>query len=138
MDLVINATDEMGWFVVSYLYCFFGWTLAMVANKTGTSGAGLAWIPVANFWLLIQIAGRSGVWLLVIFIPGLNLIALAALWHDVAGARGKNAAVAWLVLLAPMAVFFIYVHLGLAPIAATVSVLVATLALVQGYVAFGA
>lgn len=138
MDLVINAPEEMGWFVGSYLYCFFGWTLALIAQKTGTNGSWLAWFPVANFWLLIRIAGRSGVWLLALCVPVVNLVALAALWHDVAGARGKSPALAWLVLLAPLAVFFIFITLGLAPITATVSVLLATLALVQGYVAFGA
>jgi hypothetical protein len=137
MEVFDTSSAEFAWAVAAYLYIFFGWSLSIVARKTGTNGAGLAWIPLANFWLLIRISGRPGLWFIILLFPGLNLVALAILWNDVSGACGKNAALAWLVLLAPLVAFVSLAGLGQAPFAATGAVALGALALVHGYVAFG-
>jgi Family of unknown function (DUF5684) len=137
LELLTKASPEMGLFAGTYLYVFFGWTLSLIAQKTGTDGSWLAWFPVANFWLLIRISGRSSVWFVYLLIPLLNLIALGVLWRDVSGACGKATGVAWLIPTASLSVFFLLASIGQPPITATVTVLLATLTMVQGYVAFG-
>ena len=68
-------------FLAVYIYAAFA--LMTIANKTKTKNGWLAFIPIANVYLLTQIAGLSGWWTLIIFagiIPFLgNLAVLAAI-----------------------------------------------------------
>jgi len=62
------------------VYVYTSIALMTIANKTRTKNAWFAWIPIANFYLLTQIAGVSGLWtlaLLAMFIPVVGSLALA-------------------------------------------------------------
>lgn len=89
-------TSIFGWFafllVNSFLlYIYFSLTMMIIARKTGTPGAGLAWIPILNLYLICQIARRPGWWLILLLIPVVNLVVLAMLWMSIAEMRGKPA-----------------------------------------------
>ena len=66
-------------FLVLYIYCALA--LMGIAKKTRTPNSWLAWIPIANFYLITQMAKVSGLWtlfLLASFIPIAGGLALFA------------------------------------------------------------
>ena len=70
---------------VLVIYIYTSIALMTIANKTGTRNAWLAWIPIANFYLVTQIAGVSGLWtlaLLGVLIPlvGPLFVAGVGIW----------------------------------------------------------
>lgn len=77
-------------FVLFFFYIFFAVTLMVIAKRTRTPGAGMAWIPIANLFLMCRIARRPGWWALMCFVPILNLLFFAMLWMGIAEACGKS------------------------------------------------
>ena len=82
-------------FVALAVYAYLAITLMFIANKTKTSNSWLAWIPIANFYLMTQVAKVSGLWTLAIlmaFIPVVGGLAVAGvsiwLFWRVAERRG--------------------------------------------------
>jgi hypothetical protein len=73
------------------LYVYFAVTLMIIARKTNTPGAGLAWLPILNLYLMCKIGRRPAWWMLLCFVPLLNLVALAMLWMSIAEVGGKPA-----------------------------------------------
>ena len=60
-------------------YVYVSWALMVIAKKTKTKNAWLAWIPIANYYLITKIAKVSGLWtfaLLLSFIPVVGGIVL--------------------------------------------------------------
>jgi uncharacterized membrane protein YhaH (DUF805 family) len=58
--------------LVLAFYVYVSLAVMTIAKKTKTPNAWLAWIPIANYYLMTQIAGVSGLWtlaLLLTFIP---------------------------------------------------------------------
>jgi len=53
-------------FLLMYIYVAI--VLQMIAIKTDTSSSWLAWIPIANFYLMCKIANRAGWFFLIIFL----------------------------------------------------------------------
>lgn len=49
---------------VLYVYCAY--TLMTIAKKTKTKKPWLAWIPIANFYLIVKTAGLNGWWTLIL------------------------------------------------------------------------
>ncbi len=78
------------------LYIFFALAIKKIAEKTNTENSWLAFIPIANYYLLIKSAGLSG-WftflLLLSFIPLFGSIAVGIftiyVWWKIAEAVGK-------------------------------------------------
>ncbi len=97
MDIQTSAwSSALVWlgflFLVGFLlYVYFAVTLMIIARKTNTAGAGLAWIPILNLYLMCKIARRPAWWMLLCFVPLLNLFALAMLWMSIAEMTGKPA-----------------------------------------------
>lgn len=73
------------------LYVYFAVTLMIIARKTDTPGAGLAWIPILNLYLMCKIGRRPTWWMVLCFVPLVNLFALAMLWMSIAEVSGKPA-----------------------------------------------
>ncbi|MDD5584265.1 MAG: hypothetical protein PHV55_04330 [Candidatus Omnitrophica bacterium] len=87
-------------------YIFTSLCLQMIAKKTNNEPSWLAWIPIANLFLMCKIAGLSYWWLLIIlagFIPILGFFASLGfsgfLWYKIAIARGKPGWIGVLVLV---------------------------------------
>ena len=89
LDLMgLGALAAMGAAIVALAIIFFiavyiygALALMTIANKTRTKNAWLAWIPIANVYLIVQIAKQEW-WqifaLLLYFIPGIGGIAFLA------------------------------------------------------------
>lgn len=71
------------------IYVYFALSLHIIANKTGTEGCWMAWIPILNVYLLCKIADKPGWWLILLLIPFVNIIITIIVWCGIASARGK-------------------------------------------------
>lgn len=70
-------------------YIYVSLALQTIATKTNTANAWLAWIPIANIFLMLSIAKKPMWWFLLFLVPLLNIIMLIIVWMAVAEARGK-------------------------------------------------
>ena len=75
--------------IVLGLYVYMSLALQTIANKTGTANAWLAWIPIVNLFLLLNIAKKPLWWFLLFLIPLVNLVFLVIVWMEVAKACRK-------------------------------------------------
>ncbi|MCJ2543917.1 DUF5684 domain-containing protein [Thermostichus vulcanus] len=55
-------------------YVFFSYTLMVIGQKLSVPNAWLAWIPIANIWVMCRAADKPGWWVILFFIPLVNLI----------------------------------------------------------------
>lgn len=75
----------------SYLafYVYAAITLMFIAKKTGTSNAWMAWIPILNLYLMCKAAGKSGLWIILLCLPFVNVVAIILLWAGIAQRLGR-------------------------------------------------
>lgn len=71
------------------MYIYVALALQTIANKTGTINAWLAWIPIANIILMLNIAKKPLWWIILFLIPLVNIVAAIMVWMGVAEARRK-------------------------------------------------
>ncbi len=62
------------------------WRVFVKAGKPGWGSL----VPIYNTYLLLKIAGRPGWWLLLLFIPIVNMVVLLLMSLDIAKAFGKS------------------------------------------------
>lgn len=86
----------LSWLWGLAVYVWLALCLHIIANKTSTPNAWLAWIPIANAYLMCKVAGRSGWWTILFFIPLVNIIIAITIWMGIAQARDKPS---WLGIL---------------------------------------
>jgi Family of unknown function (DUF5684) len=60
-------------------------------QKAGQPGWGVL-IPIYNVYLMMKIAGRPGWWVILMFIPLVNIIIMVLVSLDIAKSFGKSAA----------------------------------------------
>jgi hypothetical protein len=71
------------------VYVFMALVLMGIAKKTNTPKGWLAWIPIANIFLLLMIARRPLWWFILLIIPLVNIIFAIIVWLDILKLRGK-------------------------------------------------
>jgi hypothetical protein len=71
------------------VYVYFALAIQTMANKTNTANAWLAWIPIVNIFLLLNIGKKPLWWFLLLLIPLVNIVISIMIWMAVAEARGK-------------------------------------------------
>jgi len=79
----------MEWFFSIIVYIWIAICVQTIAKKTNTPDEWLAWIPIANVYLLCKMAGMSGWWTLAVFVPLLNIVMMIIWWWSVAEKRNK-------------------------------------------------
>ncbi len=84
------------WALILLSYAYTALCLQKVAKKTITKHDWLAWIPVANLFLLAMMARRPVWWSILFFIPLVNFIFIIILWMRISGLLNKPS---WLGLL---------------------------------------
>lgn len=106
------------------LYFYFAFFLMVLARKTSTSHIWLAWIPIANLFQLCRIGRRSMLFAILLFIPPINIVAVAMAWRSIAQARGKPA---WtgLLILVPGINLLLPLYLAAGPITSPVDAAIA-------------
>lgn len=70
-------------------YVYVALALQTIANKTNTANSWLAWIPIANLVLMLNIAKKPIWWIVLFLIPIVNIVIAVMVWMGVAEARGK-------------------------------------------------
>ena len=71
-------------------YVYLALAVYTIANKTHTENAWLAWIPILNAILMVNIAKKPIWWaIIIIFVPLVNIVFLILVWMAMAEARGK-------------------------------------------------
>ena len=70
-------------------YVYIALVLQTIAKKTGTANDWLAWIPIANLILMLNVAKKPVWWVVLFFIPLVNIVMAIIVWMGVAVARGK-------------------------------------------------
>ncbi len=85
-----------GVFGLFYMVCWLAFVILIIAGfwKTFEKAGQPGWaaiIPFYNIYILLKIAGRPGWWLILFFVPLVNLIVYIILSIDVAKSFGKDA-----------------------------------------------
>jgi hypothetical protein len=78
------------------VYVFIAYCIQRIAHKLNTPNAWLAWIPVANVFLLAKMAEKSYLSLLWILVPIANLVYIIVLWIKIIKRLNMSP---WLVVL---------------------------------------
>ncbi len=97
-------------FIVA-IYLFMGFCLMKMANKTGTPNGWFGFIPILNFWLMVQIAQRDVLWFILLLIPCVNIVIFIIVWMDIAAVMGFEN---WWGILMIIPIFNFYVMYKLA------------------------
>ena len=71
------------------MYVYTALALQTIAKKTNTENAWLAWIPIVNIILMLNIAKKPIWWIILCLIPLVNIVIFIILWMAVAEARHK-------------------------------------------------
>ena len=70
-------------------YIYMALAVQTIAKKTGTANDWLAWIPIANLFLMLNVAKKPAWWLVLFLIPLVNIVIAVIVWMAVAEARHK-------------------------------------------------
>lgn len=70
-------------------YVYFALALQTIADKTNIPNTWLAWIPIANIFLMLSVAKKPMWWLILFLIPVVNIVINIIVWMAIAEARGK-------------------------------------------------
>ena len=70
-------------------YVYMSLAVSTIATKTGTPNPWLAWIPIANIFLILGVAKKPMWWFILFLIPLVNIVIAIMVWMAVAEARGK-------------------------------------------------
>ena len=89
----VGAIMGLVWLAVVVLFIVALWKVFTKAGQPGWA----AIVPIYNAYVLVKIAGRPGWWLLMLFIPFVNIVFSILLSIDIAKAFGQSAA--WGVIL---------------------------------------
>lgn len=92
------AAGMMGAVMIFYVVAYV-WTalcLYFIAKKTNTANPWMAWVPIANVFLMLNIAKRPLWWFVLMLIPLVNFVILIIVMMDMIKARGRPA---WHVVL---------------------------------------
>ncbi len=70
-------------------YVYVSLAVQTIAKKTNTPNPWMAWIPIANIFLLLAIAQKPAWWFILFLIPLVSIIMAIIVWMAVAERRGK-------------------------------------------------
>ncbi len=79
-------------FIIGYLALIIVMIAAMwmIFSKAGKAG-WLSIIPIVNFFVMLDIAGKPWWWVIGLFIPIVNFVVVILLWHGISTNFGKGA-----------------------------------------------
>jgi Family of unknown function (DUF5684) len=96
-----KAPGPIFWIVYTVVVLFMLVAMWKVFTKAGQPGWAIL-IPIYNLYVMCKIAGRPGWWLILYFIPVVNLIIIIIICLDIAKNFGKGAGFGIGLLLLPI------------------------------------
>jgi hypothetical protein len=87
----VLGAGVVGFFLIFLLamYVYVALALQTIAQKTNTENGWLAWIPIANIILMLNIARKPIWWIVLFLIPLVGLVMYIIVWMGIAEARNK-------------------------------------------------
>lgn len=85
----VGAILVVYWLFSIACYVYMAIALMMIAKKTNTPNVWMAWVPIANIILMLQIAKKPIWWIILLLVPLVNVIIAIIVWMKIAEARGK-------------------------------------------------
>jgi len=95
------------------IYVVMALALMTIAKKTGTANEWWAWVPILNILLMLQIADLPMWYIILFFVPCVNLGVGIYAWWKIAEKRGKPGPVA-LAILIPCVGWFVPLYIAFA------------------------
>ena len=77
-------------------YVVLAYPIYVMGNKTNSDHSWFAFVPILNVVLLLEIGGKDLWWIILFFVPCVNIIISIVVWMAVAEAMDKPA---WLGVL---------------------------------------
>ena len=108
-------------------YIYFAICLMKIAKKTNTPNGWMAWIPIANVILMLQIAKKPLWWIILFLVPIVNIVFGVLVWMAIAKELKKPEWLGAVLMLAPLA--------SIIPVIGTILGIGATVGII-GYLAF--
>jgi len=71
------------------MYIYYALALQTIAKKTNTPNAWWAWIPILQVILMLNISKKPIWWIILFFVPGVNIVVLVLVCMAIAQARNK-------------------------------------------------
>lgn len=87
--LYVGMFGTAFWLFLVAFYVYVALALMTIAKKTNTENGWLAWIPIANIVLMLNIAKKPIWWIILCLIPLVNIVMFILIWMGVAEARRK-------------------------------------------------
>jgi hypothetical protein len=110
--LKMDIAPSTIWALMGLLYIAFCFPLRLIAEKLEVPHSWMAWIPIAQMFLILRMAGKPLWWFLLLLIPLVNIIIMVLVWMAVAQACGKSPV--WgLTVIVPILAFFVIWYLAL-------------------------
>jgi hypothetical protein len=107
MDTALSATL----LTIASLYLVGWWRTFEKAGRPGWTSA----IPIYNFQVALEIAGHPAWWVILLFLPPINIFVALVWWMDFAGMFGRRTPFALGLAFPPTHLFFM-LYLGLSDI----------------------
>ena len=89
--------------IIYYIYSAI--CLSRIAKRTKTPGHWLAWIPIFNFLLMVNIARKPEWWVFLFFIPIVNIFISVLVWMGISSTLGKSKWLGILIIITPINLF---------------------------------
>lgn len=97
----------LGLAVILFFYILTSLALMKIADRTKTKNSWLAWIPIANVFLMVFIARKEWFWALGILLIGIipvigslaSLVGMIYIWWLICERRKKHGALSLLMLI---------------------------------------
>jgi hypothetical protein len=97
----MNSTLTLIYLVVGIIMLAAMWVIYTKAGKPGWA----AIIPIYNIYVLLQIIGRPGWWIILYFVPIVNIIVGITVYLELAKVFGKDTGFGCLMIIFPY-IFF--------------------------------
>lgn len=71
------------------IYVYMAIALSVIARKTNHGNRWMAWVPILNIILMLNIADKPVWWFVLLLIPLVNIVFLVIVWMAISKARSK-------------------------------------------------
>ena len=89
----------MYFIVIIAVYIIQGLALMTIANKLGEENGWWGFVPILNLVLTVKLAQKEMWWVILFFVPCVNIVAVILSWNAIAVRRGKPDYMGWLMLI---------------------------------------
>jgi len=93
LDRILGALGgfaQFAWLIIVFAWIILSLPIMIIAMRTEPKNAILAFVPVAQFYLLIKISEKPMWWFFLQFVPFANIFIVIPIWMAIADRLGHN------------------------------------------------